>query len=167
METENISRFKAITEEMINLYEKKNHDYGNSFEENLDRDGDIRGGIARLSEKIARIRATADGALVSDESAEDTLIDIANYAVMNLMWLRKRSRKKKFTPKRQQRYYFVDGAGQVGSYRYDEDEFDRAVVRIGNCFETREEAGRCSSEILAAFQKFNLQSNAQEKNPNE
>ena len=138
---------------MAALYEKKNHDYGNSFEENLDAEGSVKSGITRLSEKISRLKATEDGAMVSDESMEDTLIDIANYAVMNLMWLRKQAKKEKFVPKAGQRIWYVDAIGEVSSMIYWGATRGGQFMRIGNCFETEEEAKPYANKFKELFKR--------------
>ena len=81
-------RFREITESMADLYERKNKDYGDSFNNSLDEFGVIAG-VVRLSDKMSRIKAlTKNGEqLVLDESIKDTLQDLANYSIMTLMWL--------------------------------------------------------------------------------
>lgn len=79
-------QFGKITEEMLDIYSKKNKDYGNSFERSLDEFGKIAY-IVRASDKMERIKALADTEnLVKDESFDDTVRDLANYCVMYLMW---------------------------------------------------------------------------------
>lgn len=81
------SRFRFITEEMATLYSKKNADYGDAFTESLDEDGLLVSKI-RIKDKLKRFSQLIDNdALVNDESMRDTLIDLANYSVMTLMWL--------------------------------------------------------------------------------
>lgn len=80
--------FKEITDEMIALYERKNHDYGNSFSETYRKLGVISA-TTRMLDKMNRIVSlvTKDKQEVKDESLRDTLIDLANYAVMTIMEL--------------------------------------------------------------------------------
>ena len=81
------SRFRFITEEMATLYSKKNADYGDAFTESLDEDGLLVSKI-RIKDKLKRFSQLIDNdALVNDESMRDTLIDLANYAVMTMMWI--------------------------------------------------------------------------------
>ena len=83
--TEN--RFRFITEEMYTLYYQKNTDYGDAFTQSLDEDGLLVSKI-RLKDKLNRFaKLIENDALVNDESMRDTLIDMANYAVMTMMWL--------------------------------------------------------------------------------
>lgn len=87
-------KFKDITEEMNALYERKNHDYGNSFSETFRKLG-IISAATRMLDKINRIVSlvTKDQQKVNDESLRDTLIDIANYAVMTIMEIDKKKER--------------------------------------------------------------------------
>ena len=80
--------FNDILLQMQDLYNRKNHDYGNSYEKSLDEDGLIVAKI-RLGDKFNRFKTIIKSeSEVKDESIEDTLIDMANYAVMTLTWIR-------------------------------------------------------------------------------
>ena len=87
-------KFKDITEEMNALYERKNHDYGNSFSETFRKLG-IISAATRMLDKMNRIvfLVTKDQQKVNDESLRDTLIDIANYAVMTIMEIDKKKER--------------------------------------------------------------------------
>ena|SRR5699024_10240988 len=86
-DTPNDSRFRFITEEMVTLYSQKNADYGDAFTESLDEDGLLVSKI-RIKDKLKRFSQLIENdALVEDESLRDTLIDLANYTVMTLMWI--------------------------------------------------------------------------------
>ena len=66
----------------------KNHDYGGSFEESLNEFGTVAG-VIRIGDKYNRLRTLTrmdTGGRVS-ESLADTLLDMANYAVMTAVWL--------------------------------------------------------------------------------
>jgi hypothetical protein len=81
--------FRDITNSMIQTYQAKNQDYGNSFEKTLDKFGLIAS-VIRLNDKMNRIESLSrTEAKVVDESIEDTLLDLANYAIMTVIWLRK------------------------------------------------------------------------------
>lgn len=81
--------FRDITNSMIQTYQAKNQDYGNSFEKTLDRFG-LVASIIRLSDKMNRIESLSQKkAKVESESIEDTLLDLANYAIMTVIWLHK------------------------------------------------------------------------------
>lgn len=83
--------FKKITDEMNALYERKNHDYGNSFSDTFEKLGAVSA-VTRMYDKMNRIVSlvSTKEQKVNDESLRDTLIDIANYAVMTIMELDKR-----------------------------------------------------------------------------
>ena len=85
---DNIEKFKKLTAEMADLYEEKNRNYGKSFDKSLDEDGLLVSKI-RLGDKFNRfaslLKQQSDG--TSDESIKDTLIDLANYAIMSIMWM--------------------------------------------------------------------------------
>lgn len=69
---------------------RKNHDYGNSFEESLDQFG-IVASIVRMSDKMKRLESLTDESKtqqVVSESLLDTLEDMSNYAAMTACWLR-------------------------------------------------------------------------------
>lgn len=81
-------RHMEICEEQNHLYDQKNHDYGDSFHTTYLEEGMAMPRI-RLSDKLNRFKMLSKGkdALVNDESIRDTLIDLANYAIMTVMEL--------------------------------------------------------------------------------
>lgn len=83
--------FIDVTNEMAALYERKNHDYGNSFSYTFEILGTISA-VTRMYDKMNRIVSlvTTNEQKVNDESLRDTLIDLANYAVMTIMEIDKR-----------------------------------------------------------------------------
>lgn len=88
--SDNVEQFISITQNMTKTYAAKNHDYGNSFELSLDKFG-LVASIVRLGDKMNRIESlTKKEAQVKDESIKDTLLDLANYSIMTVMWLDKR-----------------------------------------------------------------------------
>lgn len=88
---ESVEKFTEITSNMAKTYAAKNHDYGNSFEQSLNKFG-LVASVVRLGDKMNRIESlTKKEAQVKDESIKDTLLDIANYAIMTVMWMDKKS----------------------------------------------------------------------------
>ena len=80
-----VQLFRDITKNMADLYEKKNHDYGDSFSKSYSEFG-LTSALIRLSDKLNRLKSLANKeAQVKDESIDDTLLDLANYAVMTLV----------------------------------------------------------------------------------
>lgn len=83
-------RFEDITKVMVNIFRRKNHDYGNSFEQSLNEEG-LAASRIRMGDKWNRYKQLSKGvkAQVNDEALRDTLIDMANYSIMTIMWLDK------------------------------------------------------------------------------
>ena len=87
--SDKVQSFMGITTNMAKTYAAKNHDYGNSFEQSCDKFG-IIASVVRLGDKMNRIESLAvKKAEVKDESIKDTLLDMANYAIMTVMWMNK------------------------------------------------------------------------------
>lgn len=85
----NIEQFSDVTNQMANLYELKNKNYGNSFSKSYEEYG-LTMVCIRLEDKLRRLKSlTMQGeeANSDDESIRDTLIDLANYSVMAIMEL--------------------------------------------------------------------------------
>ena len=80
--------FANITDEMRELYKKKNADYGNSFSETIQEFGYIPA-VARINDKLKRVKNMVFGQEmnIKDESLRDNLMDIANYCVLTIMEL--------------------------------------------------------------------------------
>lgn len=77
----------AICRELNNLYERKNADYGDSFGKSFAEYG-LAAPCMRLEDKLNRLKSLRKKeAKVKDESIEDTLLDIANYAIMSVIEL--------------------------------------------------------------------------------
>lgn len=91
--SDNVQSFMNITTDMAKTYAAKNHDYGNSFEQSCNKFG-IIASVVRLGDKMNRIESLAiKKAEVKDESIKDTLLDMANYAIMTVMWLNTQSKE--------------------------------------------------------------------------
>jgi hypothetical protein len=84
----NLVTFRDIIEKLYTTYEKKNHDYGNSFDESLDKFGLVASAV-RLSDKMNRFTNLIGKDNKVNESITDTLLDAANYCIMTVMWLNK------------------------------------------------------------------------------
>lgn len=80
--------FESICCELIALHECKNKDYGGAFYNTMRKFG-IAALLIRLDDKLSRlISVTKNGNNeVTDESIEDTLKDLACYAIMGLKYL--------------------------------------------------------------------------------
>lgn len=81
---------KGQYDHQYNVFCKKNHDYGNSFEKSLDTFG-LVAGIVRMNDKFERLVSLNDpskDAQIASESLVDTLEDLSNYAAMAACWLK-------------------------------------------------------------------------------
>ena len=79
---------KNICNYLTETYESKNKDYGDSFSKQFQEYGLISSAI-RLEDKLSRFKnLIKNEAQVKDESIEDTLLDMANYANLTVMELR-------------------------------------------------------------------------------
>ena len=81
-----IDRHSDLCDLLNEIYIKKNHDYGDSFAKTFKEEGFAMARI-RLSDKLERFKKlTRDGGQqVKDESIKDTLLDLANYAIMTVV----------------------------------------------------------------------------------
>ena len=88
---EQVEAFASIVKEMTELYAKKNHDYGNSFDEGCDKIG-TGYPLGRLLDKMNRLIACMgkEDKMQINESIEDTLKDLACYSVMTLSYLKRK-----------------------------------------------------------------------------
>jgi hypothetical protein len=79
-----VEQLKAIQQEALELFIKKNADYGDAFAKY-----GVIGVLMRIEDKLQRsVSITKNGVnLVSDERIRDTLIDLHNYSAMALMLL--------------------------------------------------------------------------------
>ena len=86
-----VEAFTSIVKEMTELYAKKNHDYGNSFDEGCDKIG-TGYPLGRLLDKMNRLIACMgkEDKMQINESIEDTLKDLACYSVMTLSYLKRK-----------------------------------------------------------------------------
>ena len=76
----------SICAELTAMHARKNHDYGDSFGELFAECGMVYA-YGHLKEKLNRLKSLAlDGKKKAvDESIDDTLMDLANYAIMTLI----------------------------------------------------------------------------------
>jgi hypothetical protein len=85
MGNSNVDKFSEILLEMRETYEKKNSDYGNSFNDTIREFGFIPA-VARINDKLNRVKKMVKGDVMNvNESMRDNLIDIANYCILTVM----------------------------------------------------------------------------------
>lgn len=77
-----VAQYKTVQKEAIELFQRKNKDYGDAFANY----GPV-GVIVRMGDKINRLSSVTKNqvSLVKNESIRDTLIDLHNYAAMAIM----------------------------------------------------------------------------------
>lgn len=83
--TNKIDVFKSITDKMNRTYEAKNNDYGDSFTKVRNKYPNSI--VIRLNDKLNRLESLMNGnkQMVKGESIKDTLLDMANYCIMELV----------------------------------------------------------------------------------
>ena len=79
-----VDQMKAVQNEGLELFKKKNTDYGDAF-----ANYGVVGVLVRMGDKIARLQSITTKCvnLVNTESLRDTLIDLHNYSAMAIMLL--------------------------------------------------------------------------------
>ena len=85
MEVNRVQQMQKIQKEGLQLFEKKNKDYGDAFA----KYGTV-GVLIRMEDKLQRLQRSISISnsginLIDSESMRDTLLDLHNYAAMALM----------------------------------------------------------------------------------
>lgn len=85
-----VEKFEKIVNDMLDLYQRKQADYGDSAAKTFDEWG-LTSFLVRMEDKLNRcISLTKKSSIeqqVKDEKIEDTLLDLANYSIMALIEL--------------------------------------------------------------------------------
>ena len=84
-----IEKHKEICNKLNEIYTAKNNDYGDSFGIGFKEYGMVMP-VIRLEDKLSRLKSLTINnkvAQVKDESIQDTLLDLANYAIMTVIEL--------------------------------------------------------------------------------
>lgn len=108
---------KKLLDDMHDLYIKKNADYGNSVHDTYEKYG-LVSFLVRMEDKLNRVRnlnkdnVKISDAKVKDEKIEDTLMDLANYAILAIMEL-----------KREKSFFKTENA-KYGTYQEEIDNQD-------------------------------------------
>ena len=90
-----IEQMQKVQNEGLELFKKKNQDYGDAF-----ANYGVVGVLVRMGDKIARLQSITTKAvsLVNTESLRDTLIDLHNYSAMAIMLLDEDKKKNLYVP---------------------------------------------------------------------
>lgn len=84
----NIKSYQDIIKKMEEIYIAKNHDYGNSVHDTYEKYG-MTSFLVRMEDKMNRLRSlSTKTSKVKDEKIEDTLQDLANYAILAMIELK-------------------------------------------------------------------------------
>ena len=82
-----IIKHKELLDYLHNMYIAKNHDYGDSVHDTYIKYG-ITSFLVRLEDKLNRARTiSSKSQMVEDEKLKDTLLDMANYAILAVLEL--------------------------------------------------------------------------------
>jgi hypothetical protein len=86
------SRFRQLCESMANLHDKKSADYGSESDPlaNIRASEELgiepwKGALLRLNDKVHRLRVAAKRGYLENESAENSFLDVAVYALIGLI----------------------------------------------------------------------------------
>lgn len=80
-----VQHHAQICQKLNEIYARKNHDYGDSFGKGYAEYGMVMA-VIRLEDKLNRLRSLIKAeSLVKDESINDALMDLANYAIMTVI----------------------------------------------------------------------------------
>jgi hypothetical protein len=84
-------RIETVADEVRDTLIRKNRDYGDSFAKQYAKYG-VMSGLIRMDDKMRRLENLVGGAEANvDESIEDTLMDLAGYAMLCVVELRKKA----------------------------------------------------------------------------
>lgn len=83
--------YDDILANLHNIYVRKNSDYGNSFDASINEFG-YSAGLIRMYDKLSRLislykKDPSFSEMKVSESIEDTLLDLANYAIMFVSYI--------------------------------------------------------------------------------
>lgn len=89
---DNVKAFRSIQDILVEIYAKKNHDYGDCFNEACNELG-VGYAFSRIYDKTKRFQTLAKSIMnnsasveIKEETIEDTIMDLANYCMMYLAW---------------------------------------------------------------------------------
>jgi len=112
-----VKQMNDVQNEALELFKKKNADYGDSFATY----GPI-GVIVRMQDKINRLVSVSkkNVSFVKDESLRDTLIDLHNYSAMAIMLMDEKN-ESNFIPIKEE---VTNEIGQSKNVSFEKDDMD-------------------------------------------
>lgn len=88
--------FEAVVREVLDMHRRKGADYGtkDDFFANVSASANWGiepwvGAMMRVSDKVARLQSAAKGSTLKNEGIEDSLLDIATYAIIAVCLFRR------------------------------------------------------------------------------
>ena len=92
---DNYEKHQQLCDQIHETYIQKNRAYGNSFGDTYEKLG-IISAVTRITDKYNRLvtLATNDDINQGDEAITDTLLDMANYCLMTVMEIEKRTEEE-------------------------------------------------------------------------
>lgn len=90
-----IEKHKELLDNLHNLYIAKNHDYGDSVHDTYEKYG-LTSFLVRMEDKLNRVRTlnkNINDIQIPTEKIEDTLLDLANYAILAVLELKEEETK--------------------------------------------------------------------------
>ena len=127
-----VEQYKAVQKEAIELFQRKNKDYGDAFANY----GPV-GVIVRMGDKINRLSSVTKNqvSLVQNESIRDTLIDLHNYAAMAIMLMDEKEEPVE-KPKKYDDDFINNNLPNVESQGHELSEMDSFDAEWGHFTET-------------------------------
>ena len=119
-----VDRFKKIVNELADLYEKKNHNYGDSFGKLYEDLGPIAG-LVPLHNKLDRLTNLIKGDSNHFESIEDNFRDLANYAIMNLIEFENMNKKDE-----PENWWDCTGWNEFRKKELNKEDMDKADSKV-------------------------------------
>lgn len=94
--------FRKVLDEMWAMHSKKGADYGNGKDifANIRASEEFgipgwKGAVLRGNDKMSRLKSFFQNGVLKNESVEDSLLDLANYAVIALVMYRQEQEKER------------------------------------------------------------------------
>lgn len=124
-----VEQLKNVQQEGLNLFERKNRDYGDAFATY----GTV-GVLVRMGDKIMRLQSITNKGvtLVNDERLRDTLIDLHNYAGMAVMLLDEEEKDNKVLLESNTEIQNTPQVVTWGIYGSNGNIYTRSQTRLGN-----------------------------------
>lgn len=135
-----VEKFRGVASDICDLYEKKNKAYGDSFGDTFKKLG-IVSAVTRISDKVNRLQNLCVNKDIDNlgENLDDTLRDLAAYAIMTIVELSESQKVEKTGE-------FCINKGDVFLCTKDIDARDGGIDYIGGRVYLSEEDGCITNE---------------------